>query len=177
MMCPATKAAGARNFADARPHVGWSKEERSIKEYLDYLEEKGLDLKELSLIPGWHTHNFFEDELHCDGGGVRQHGNGSLLVDLSEAGHFGPKPSAGSGLWHERLDCCLRVVTTQFQSWLGANRISCSQPDFNHLSLTMHSKTDFPVLKAKARNSITVTQWLLSKVTPIALANPADERG
>ena len=113
--------------------------------------------------------------MHADALGVRQHACGSALRDLCEEGRFGEYPTGpGSGTWNDKLDGCLRTAYLEFEAWLGVHKLTCSQPQFTSLTLTLHSSVGSACLKAKGRNCVTVSQWLLSVLEPIAIANPGD---
>jgi hypothetical protein len=140
---------------------------------LDHLDSINSELPELGHVLGFHTTNFFEDQLHADALGLRQHACGSCLRDLCDAGHFGPLP-AGPGKWQEKLDAQLQRATLEFHRWLADSRLSSTQAAFRTLGLTLKRQDDSACLKAKGKNCITVSQWLLSKTRQISAANPTD---
>ena len=117
----------------------------------------------LAMIPGWHTYNIFEDALHDDHIGLRLDASGSILKELCAEGFWGDPPS--SGTWQHKLDVPLGRAHRSFKSWCKIKKTQVSQPLFSRLQLSMTVRTDFPVLKAKARNSVYVSEWLLQCCT------------
>ena len=91
LTCRARKHGVAFNYADASASADWNRSEnrRTLKEYVDHVVSSGLDFNPLCGLRGFHTHNFFEDQLHCDLLGGRQRMNGSILRDFVQAGEFG----------------------------------------------------------------------------------------
>lgn len=163
MQCPATKTGTLTNLTDCRPCAWWAANPRTLQFYLDHLIANRIEVPHLCKIPGWHTHSLMEDQLHGDALGVRQHGNASTLVRFCHQGKFGPYPThRGSGTWQAKLDRCLHTASLEFQAFLRAERLTSSQPDFTHLSLSMHAPDDYPILKSKGKNNIVVTKFLLS---------------
>ncbi len=156
---------GSCNFADFRWQSEWALTERKMAEFIASLPNGEEDLHQLGRIPGWHTHSFMEDQLHCDALGPRQHLCGTMLRDLSYEGAFGAFDTRrGGGSWHEKLDKCLLQASVEFQADLAQEGKTCSQQTFTTLKLSMHRQDDFPVLKAKGHNCITISKWLMKKV-------------
>ena len=164
---------GVNNFVDFRLSAPWAHMSRTLAEYFAAVVGAGKNLHPFTKIPGFHTFNFFEDQLHCDALGGRQHANGTILRDLSIEGHFGPH-YAGPGNWNTKLDTCLGHAFKEFQVFLKRNRLVCSQPLFKTLALSMHHPDDYPCLKSKGRNSCFVTEWLLEKTKAISEADPTN---
>ena len=145
------------DFADAREHAPWASTSRTNEDFFEIAiaTEK---LNPLSTIPGWHSHSLFEDVLHDDNVGLRLDANGSALVELSEEGYFGSVPSTGS--WQHKLNIPLGQAHQRFRTWCKHKKIGVSQWKFSTNNLTMRTRKCFPVLKAKARNSVYVSEWL-----------------
>ena len=162
MICKATKFGVDNNFANALPDADWTRTNRSLADYVDHMVGANQDFDGLTGIPGWHTHNLFEDVVHADCLGVRQYACGPVLLILAERGIFGPLPTSGS--WDARLDVALNKAWIQFNNYLKSQHQTCSQSRFRCLQLSMHKKSDFPCLKSKAKNCVLVSTWLLHVV-------------
>ena len=162
LLCEATRCAGPMSFANPDLLAPWAATSRSFDDFLDIAIPAGT-LSALSTIPGWHTHSLFEDLLHDDHLGLRLDGSGSVLKELCEEHFFGAAPAAGS--WVRKLDVPLSTAWRQFKRWCRDRKISCSQPRFSRLNLSMQKMTDYPVLKAKGRNSVYLSEWLLECCT------------
>lgn len=167
-MCKAKKHGTAVNMADATEEAAWQKPEntRSLQDYIDSLERRfpsSESWNPLTKICGFHTHSFFEDQLHCDCLGVRAHSNGSTLLLLVKDGVWGELPSTGS--WDEKLDVVLAQAYNHFGKWCLDHNEQNTQSIFRCLSLSMHKMGDYPLLKAKGHNSIVISKWLLDIVS------------
>ena len=170
-----TKAAksGPNNFADPRKEAAWASTARDVTEWLTHLEDNDLELPKLAEIPGFHTHNMYEDQLHMDALGLRQHSCGSVLRDLCYESEFGASMH-GPGTWQDKLNACLHGATREFTEWQSVNGVHCTQSAFKTLGLSLHRQDDFPILKAKGKNCISVSQWLLQKCESVYRADPTN---
>ena len=168
-----TKAAkgGMYNFADPRPDAAWASTTRCMTDWFCYLDDNGIALPKLAEIPGFHVQSFYEDQLHVDALGLRQHACGSALRDLAYESAFGSSMD-GAGTWQDKLDLCLHGATREFRAWQASERVSCTQPAFKSLALSLKRQDDFPVLKSKGRNCLYVSEWLLHKCDALYRANP-----
>ena len=149
---------GRFNFADSRLDAEWSRTSRPLSDYVEYILDEGLELNPLCYIPGWHPHNVYEDVTHCDGLGWRQGLNGGALILMCEMGVWGPP--AASGSWRDRLDLQLASAWRDFNRFLSEEKMQASQPVFRSLTLSLKKRTNFPVLKSKSKNCVTVSLWL-----------------
>jgi hypothetical protein len=154
--CFACKSAGPLNYSDASDNPGWLGTWRTQLEHEQSLERRNLRPAIMDII-GWHFQCAVDDLMHDNCLGVQLHFNGSALVVLARAGVFGPP---GAGPWQERLDRQLVCAFAQFKQFCRDRNLSHSHQGFSHLGLTMHTLTDWPVLKAKAHNSAMVGLWL-----------------
>ena len=154
--CFAQKSAGAHNYSDASDNPGWLGTRRTQLEHQQSLERRNLQPAIMTMI-GWHFECVVDDFMHDNCLGVQLHHNGSTLVVLARAGVFGPP---GAGPWQERLDRQLACGFARFRNYCRDHNLSHSHCGFSHLGLTMHTLTDWPVLKSKAHNSAMVGLWL-----------------
>jgi hypothetical protein len=157
-VCEATQS-GAMNFADFRIDAPFVSRLRRTVDVLAAIQAGGGNYPLLRL-EGWHCGNNFEDLLHDDLLGPRQHLCGGVLKQLCDESHFGAFAEVTE--WMRRLDAQLSVAFTEFCSWCTLKRIGQSQSRFTHLSLSLKSKSSWPILKAKAKNCQVVSEWLLS---------------
>ena len=164
-MCKAAKHGAVLNLSDASENAAWNKPEnaRSLADYITSLISRGRQPEHwnpLTSLCGFHTHGFFEDQLHCDCLGIRQHCNGSSLVSLCFEGTWGDM--SASGTWSDKLDSVLATAHVAFSVWCTRNQITTSHPVFNCLNLHMHKASDYAQLKSKGHNSAMITKWLLT---------------
>ena len=96
------------------------------------------------------------DWQHAGPLGIHQKINGSALITLVEEGYFGTY----RGAFESRYNACLKKAYRQFCKWCKKRRLRHSHTRFNCSQLSMSSVHDWPMLKAKAHNSTTITKWL-----------------
>ncbi len=163
--CYAKKSGPHNNFANAHRDADWSKRIRPLSEYIASMTNSEGDLvwNPMCAIRGFHTHGMWEDQVHADMLGVRQHLNGSIIRDLAVEGTWGSMPPRGN--WNDKLDTCLIPAYAEFCKWQKLNNQQCTQPMFSSLKLSLHVATDPATLKAKAKNNTVVSRWLLDVVT------------
>ena len=164
-ICHAKKHGLTCNMANASPTADWLLHSRSLQDYLDTLirrDPTGSQWNPLVFVRGFHTHSFFEDQLHADCLGIRQHANGSCLLTLCEEGVWGDL-SAPTGSWDDKLDFVLQKAYDEFNAWCAGAKLEQSQPKFRALTLSLHKKSDFPILKSKGKNSVVLTRWLMQE--------------
>ena len=162
------------NFADVRPDAPHRLTQRTMHDYVEHIvNNHHADFNELCRIPGWHLHAFWEDVLHVDCLGLRQHACGNALLRLARAEVWGAMPMRGA--WQDKLDVVLCRAFREFQEFLSANGLSSTQPRFRTLNLSMHRLADYPVLKAKGKNCVTVSKWLCEKALEHSLVSPDQE--
>ncbi len=162
--CKATKHGTTLNMADARDCAPWNKPEnmRTLDDYVVSLQRRFPDpahWNPLTQIIGFNIQGFFEDQLRCDCLGVRQHANASCLLTLAKHEKWGPLPLRGD--WGYKLDTVLSEAYNDFSRWCLTNGEENTQQVFKCLNLSMHKRSDFPILKSKGRNSVVVTKWLM----------------
>ena len=154
---------GFYNYADALPDAAWACcEPRSTAEFLAEFDPTE-PIPQLLRVRGWSIFSLFEDAMHDDLIGQRQDLNGSVLFELAIENAFGLAPDSGG--WIEKLDVQLEVAFRMFEQWQCIEGKQCSQPCFRVLNLQMSKKSDWPCLKAKAKNCSVVTEWLAT-LTP-----------
>lgn len=160
--CEARMSGPLHNFGDASLTASWTNTARSLESYIEYVVGEGSGmLNPLLGIPGWSNDNLYEDVLHADALGVRAQANGSTIHQLAHLGTWGEFPTAGS--WDSRLNIVLTRAYNDFQGFLKRHGLKSSQPKFKALTLSLHKMTDFPNLKGKGKNMITVSLWLAEK--------------
>ena len=147
---------GDLSYANALANAPWCNAPRACAEVIAEIMEKDKEFPLLQL--GWHNTSDFEDFLHDDLLGLRQHMNGGVLHELCREQAFGAFDECTT--WRERLDSQLREAFRFFSTWTSFNGLSHSQPPFNSWNLSMKKMTSEPVLKSKAKNGQVVSAWL-----------------
>ena len=159
--CKVHKHNTGLNYANAADDAVWllPEHKRTNQEYIELMahntENKKPAMPPITTIIGFHMDMVVDCMLHDDLLGVRASLCGSALKEFAERGLWGTY----SGTWKEQLAQQLEVAFRAFQHWQGP-RLSCSQQPFKPSSLSMHTMTDWPVLKAKGRNCAVVSVWL-----------------
>ena len=113
------------------------------------------------LLPGLHVDNIWPDWMHVACLGTQLRSAGSVLEELVVEGEFGE--FFGPGKWDDRMNTCLQVAHLKFCQWMSfAHKASCFSSVFTVKGLSKSAGYQHPVLKAKARASQWINDWLLS---------------
>ena len=159
--CEASKDCSDLSYVNPLPSAGWRVRLRDNEEYLRERVERRT-LSPLSTIPGAHIDNEMDDLVHDDFLGLRLPLSGSVMCDLADEGEWGPYPPRGS--WQQKLDAVMNVAYSDFVCFCQEQGLEQSQPRFKTLNLSMKTTFSKPSLKAKAKNPVVVSIWLLSNV-------------
>ena len=170
MTCTACKAAGPLNYGCALEDAPWTEAPRDHADYIELKEATG-SINAICRVEGWHTHNLWEDALHCDYLGVRQVVVGGVLRVLCDAGAW-LKPASGS--WNDKMDFQLHLAYREFSVWAHSQHITCSIAPFCCATLSLKVQTSWARLKSKAAQCCAVSQWLATKMETYAAFNPTD---
>ena len=148
------------NYANCHPDAPWAHHVRELSDFWASISGvNGDELPILANIRGQSHENLFEDFMHDSPLGVALDLLGSVLFELAVENVFGVPPGDITG-WKNKIDWQLERAHLEFTNWCGSTGKEQSQPTFKHLTLSMHTLTDWPVLKAKAHNSTVVLEWL-----------------
>lgn len=146
---------GLLNYADTREDAAWTETSRTDTDYMLAVGEP----PGLCQTVGWTMGSIYDDLQHDDLLGVRLSLCGAGLAMFARECVW--RPDLGNrGSWKERLDRQLKHGYQRFQEYCRANGLQHSATEFNHLSLSLHKKTDWAVLKSKAHNCAVISQWL-----------------
>ena len=127
----------------------------------DYLSSPAAGLAPASSLPGWHLQMVSPELMHAGPLGHNLVVNGSVIKELADEGFWATPPPTGA--WQEKLQLQLSAATAAFKQWQKDNQRSCNQLRFTVRRLSLSSKQRVPELKAKAYNSLIVTEWLESE--------------
>ena len=152
-LCRASRR-GLLNYADTREDAAWTETSRTDE---DYMLAVGVP-PGLCRTLGWTMGSIYDDLQHDDLLGVRLALCGAGLAMFARACVWRPDLLNARGSWKERLDRQLKHGYQRFRQYCRANRIEHSATEFNHLSLSLHKKTDWAVLKSKAHNCAVISQ-------------------
>ena len=170
MQCGACKAAGPLNYGCALEDAPWTMAPRNHDDYMASKEASG-SLNPICEVEGWHTHNLWEDALHCDYLGVRQVLCGSVLKVLCDAGVWEP---GQDGEWKDKMDFQLHLAYREFCVWTQSQHVTCSISPFSCATLSLKNKHSWARLKSKAAQCCTVSLWLAAKMETLATSTPTD---
>ena len=148
--CFATRLPGAANFCN------FSRCDRRCPDGFKAASRSPLVIG----ISGWHVDNVMAEAMHSGPLGVSQHLNASVLLELCEEGLW---PHGGSGSWDEKLASQLSIAFDEFVSWARSSHKAHNHKRFTPLNLSMKRKSDWSLLKSKARNSLVIQEWLVHK--------------
>ena len=167
--CYACKTAGPNNYSNAAPDAPWVTTRRTT---LTYLEDVVASPPPLTHLLGFELGTIADDLLHDDLLGVRLSLCGSTLRMLCDLGVWGlPEGLA----WKPRLDAQLAEAYRAFRQFTTKYGIHHSQPKFKHTSLSMHTLTEWPVLKAKAFNCAMVSLFLFDTAKRSMTGDPCSQ--
>ena len=160
--CGATKEAGPLCMNDARFNAGWTTTTRSFSSY--QLEQSRLGtVHPLTCVAGWNIHNMFEDLVHDDLLGLRQHAVASVLVTMARDGCFFAHRDLPARAWRVHLEAGLCKAWVEFQSWMQRHGVYCHMSKFSLAVVSVNRLDDFPCLKCKAAECATVSLWLAER--------------
>ena len=163
-LCHATRS-GPQSFARFDRHC-----QDPPRDTQAYLASPSGRASPWAWLPGFFLAMIGPVLTHAHALGICRYACGSLLLELCRAGWWGVSDDIST--WAERLQMQLASAYLDFRQHCRSIGVRTKQKKFTVRRLSMHNKSDMPMLKTKAAMAFHVTDWLAHAALCKARADP-----